>query len=282
MGRGGRLSPLPPPSQALPLFLTWGLSDLSTRIILNKCHIFSLFLLGKRAGLVVLHLPYLVPAQPLAFKHSISLYSCAGLGELGAPSCSVGSRYCRTCPGWGTEWLLGQAVLYGSQHSIIPFGGWHVCDCDGCPAMPGRDWLGWDWWCQCPGEAGASLTGPMPVSCSAEPICAHLGHSSPLTASTSCSPSPVPEPATQGLTAHLEPSILTVWPLCLCISRLLGGANMSQVGRAPVRSSGSGISGAVTHELPGHGLRRCLCQKTGDFNAIRCHLILHNSCCLIH
>lgn len=170
----------------------------------------------------------------------------------------------------------------GPSTASAPFGGWHVCDCDGCPAMPGRDWLGWGLWCQCPGEAGASLTDPMPVSCSAEPICAHLGHSSPLTASTSCSPSPVPEPATQGLTAHLEPSILTVWPLCLCISRLLGGANMLQVGRAPVRSSGSGISGAVTHELPGHGLRRCLCQKTGDFNAIRCHLILHNSCCLIH
>lgn len=50
--------------------------------------------------------------------------------------------------------------------------------------------------------------------------------------------------------------------------------------RAPVRSGGSGC-GAVTHEPPGHGLRRCLCQKPGDFNAIRCHLILHNSCCLI-
>lgn len=48
---------------------------------------------------------------------------------------------------------------------------------------------------------------------------------------------------------------------------------------APVRSGGS--SGTVTHEPPGHGSRRCLCQKPGDFNAIRCHLILHNSCCLI-
>lgn len=51
------------------------------------------------------------------------------------------------------------------------------------------------------------------------------------------------------------------------------------VPRAPGRSGGS--SGTVTHEPPGHGSRRCLCQKPGDFNAIRCHLILHNSCCLI-
>lgn len=149
--------------------------------------------------------------QPLNFPRTL-------VQGWGSPSCSAASRYCRTCPGWGTEWLLGQAGPHGSQHSIISFGGWHGCDCDGCPAMPGRDWLGWSWWCQCPGEAGASLTDPMPLSCSAEPICAHLGHSTPLAASPSCSSSPEPEPAPQGLIAHPEPSMPTVWPPCLCMS----------------------------------------------------------------
>lgn len=55
MGGGSRLSPAP--SKSLPLFLTWELSDLSTRIVLNKCHIFNLFLLGKSDGLIVFHLP---------------------------------------------------------------------------------------------------------------------------------------------------------------------------------------------------------------------------------
>lgn len=65
----------------LPLFLTWGLSDLSTRIILNKCHIFSLFLLGKRDGLIVFHLPCFAWCL-LSSWHSttpFSLCSCAGL-----------------------------------------------------------------------------------------------------------------------------------------------------------------------------------------------------------
>lgn len=179
--------------------------------------------------------------QPLHFP-------CTLVQGWGPPSCSAGSSYCRTCPGWGMELLLGRAVLCGSQHSIISLGGWHGCDWDGCPAMPGRDWLGWGWWCQCPGEAGASLTDPVPVSCSSEPICAHLVHGTPLTASTSCSPSPALEPATQGLTAPPEPSLLTVWPLCLCISRPMSRA-VQACGRLAVLLSGAAAaaSPALSH-----------------------------------
>lgn len=95
--------------------------------------------------------------QPLHFP-------CTLVQGWGSPTCSVGSSYCRTCPAWGTEWILDQAVLYRSQNNIISFGWWHGCGCDRCPAMPGRDWLGYGWCCQCPGEAGASLIDPMPVS----------------------------------------------------------------------------------------------------------------------
>lgn len=111
-------------------------------------------------------------------------------------------------------------MLYRSQHSVIPTGGWCVCGCGRCPAMHGRrNWLGWGWWCRCQGEPGASLADPMPVSCSAEPSRAHLGHCTLLTGSMSCSPSPAPEPSPRGLAAHPEFPILTAWPPCLRIPR---------------------------------------------------------------
>lgn len=73
-------------------------------------------------------------------------------------------------------------------------------------------------------------------------------------------------------------------PIPFCPSRLCRAvlvhphSHVSVVPHAAVQSSPA----AVTHEPPRHSSRRRLCQKPGDLNAIRCHLILHNSCCLIH
>lgn len=69
------------------------------------------------------------------------------------------------------------------------------------------------------------------------------------------------------------------WPSGPCRAVLVHPRpHVSVAPRAAVQSSPA----AVTHEPPRHSSRRCLCQKPGDLNAIRCHLILHNYCCLIH
>lgn len=119
-------------------------------------------------------------------------------------SYSLGSRHCSTCPGWGMEGLWSWALPSRSQCSVIPTG-----ECHAAAVVDVLLCMGWDWWCRCPGEPGASLDNSMPVSCSAKPMCP-----SGSLHSIHCIHIQQPQPSAacpQELTAHPEPPVLKAW-----------------------------------------------------------------------
>lgn len=127
-------------------------------------------------------------------------------------SYSLGSRHCSTCPGWGMEGLWSWALPSRSQCSVIPTG-----ECHPAAVVDVLLCMGWDWWCRCPGEPGASLDNSMPVSCSAKPMCP-----SGSLHSIHCIHIQQPQPSAacpQELTAHPEPPVLKAWPPCSCVPR---------------------------------------------------------------